>query len=60
MLKIIIGMAIKGYGYNPKSSRNAATTEIAHDLSQLGIPVSDDTVRKFINEAKDLIVTAEP
>ncbi len=54
-LKIIIGMAIKGYAYNPKAAKNAAVSEIASDLERLGIAVGDDTIRKWLNEAREFL-----
>jgi hypothetical protein len=55
LLKLVIGMAIKGYAYKPMAGRNAAVTEIAGDLRIMGIPLDEDTVRKYLNEAKDLL-----
>jgi hypothetical protein len=51
LLKIILGMAMKGYGYNPTKGRSDAPQEIANDLDLLGIGVSVDTVRKKLHEA---------
>ena len=55
LLKIILGMAIKGYGYNPTEGRSDKPREIADDLAILQIPVSDDTVRKKLKDAFDTI-----
>jgi len=55
LYKIIIGMAIRGYAYKPKAQRNNAIADIVRDLEHLGIPVSDDTVRKYIKEAAELL-----
>jgi len=54
-LKIILGMAIKGYGYNPAAGRSNTPKEIADDLATLGISVSDDTVRQKLKDAFDTI-----
>lgn len=51
LLKLVIGMAVSGYRYDPTAARNEAPTEIAGDLVKLGIEVSDDTVRKWLKEA---------
>lgn len=40
VLKIIIGMAVKGYAYEPKKTKNSTANEIASDLTLLNIPVS--------------------
>jgi hypothetical protein len=54
-LKLIIGMAVAGYGYNPKAKRNVAVTEIASDLHRLGIPITDDTVRAWLDESIEFL-----
>jgi hypothetical protein len=51
LLKLVIGMAIAGYSHDPEASRNDAPGEIAGDLANLGIEVTDDTVRKWLKEA---------
>jgi hypothetical protein len=59
MLKLIIGMAIDVYGYDPKSNRNRATGDkngiSAKILMSSGIDITDDTIRKYLNEAKNLL-----
>ena len=55
LLKLVIGMAIKGYIYDPKAARNSAPTEIANDLALLGIPLDPDTVRKWLNEGAEIL-----
>jgi len=57
MLKLILGMAIASYHYNPASSRNSATGNnkgsIKHDLSRFGLTVDEETIRKYLEEASD-------
>jgi len=48
LLKLVIGMAIKGYGYNPTAKKNSSVADIANDLALLGLPLGDDTVRKYL------------
>lgn len=55
LLKLIIGMAIKGYGHDPKAARSPTAKEIAGDLALHGIPLDEDTVRKYLAEAKELL-----
>lgn len=55
VLKLIIGMAIKGYCFDPAASRNSAASEIVSDLALLGISIDDDTVRKWLKEAAALL-----
>lgn len=50
-LKLLIGMAVKGYNYDPKASKSTTPKEIADDLAGLGITITDDTVRKYLKEA---------
>ncbi len=58
MLSVIYGMAVKKYGYNSKSQRNAATGtntgSISEDLAEMGIDVGSDTIRKYLKEASAL------
>ena len=53
--KLCIGMAIRGYRFDPNESRNSAVTEIVGDLELLGIRVSPDTVRKHLAEGAELL-----
>lgn len=55
LLKLVIGMAIRGYGFDPKSSRSGTAAEIAGDLHTSGLSLDADTVRKYLNEAKELL-----
>ena len=55
LLKMIIGMAIRGYSYNPLDKKNDAVKDIQEDLSTYGIELSDDTIRNKLKEASDLI-----
>jgi hypothetical protein len=53
MLKTIYAMAIKGYSYNPDDKRSTVIAEIVSDLSLVGLPVSDDTIRRYLKEARE-------
>jgi hypothetical protein len=53
MLKAIYVMAIKGYGYNPEDKRSKVVSEIVSDISLAGFSVSDDTIRRYLKEARD-------
>jgi hypothetical protein len=55
VMKLVIGMAIRGYGYNPLAARNKAIGEICSDLADLGIALDPDTVRKWLQEAAELL-----
>jgi hypothetical protein len=51
MLKLILGMAIGGYRYDPAARRNESVSEIAGDLAECGLPLNVDTVREYLQEA---------
>lgn len=59
LLKLVIGMAVKGYSYDPKAGRSETAKEISDDLLLLGISLSDDTVRKYLKMAADLLPPQE-
>lgn len=54
-LKLIIGMASAGYKYDPSAQRSDKIPEITEDLENLGIPLHSDTVRKWLQEAAELL-----
>jgi hypothetical protein len=56
MLKAIFGMAVRGYSYNPGDKRSKTVAEIVSDLELEGIPLSDDTIRRYLKEARDLLI----
>lgn len=58
LLKLVIGMAVKGYAYDPSAKRNDATKEIADDLAELGISLDVDTVRKWLGLATEILPRA--
>ena len=59
LLKMIIGMAINGYGHDPKASRSSTAKEVASDLALQGLPLDEDTVRKYLVEARELLPGGE-
>jgi hypothetical protein len=60
VLRLIIGMAVKGYGYDPTTTRSKVVTEITSDLTKAGVELTDDTVRKWLRDAAELLPPAEP
>jgi hypothetical protein len=60
MLKIIIGMAIDAYGYDPAAARSPIAKEIALIITSKGMPIADDTVRKYLNMAKETVLDGIP
>lgn len=59
LLRLVIGMAVTGYSYDPKSTRSKITQEIANDLELSGVGLDVDTVRRYLNEAKGLLPPSE-
>lgn len=55
LLKLIIGMAIDFYGYDPKASKSPIPKELEGILDRQGLPISDDTIRKWLKEASKLL-----
>ena len=55
MLKLVIGMAVGWYGFDPHQARNQATKEILDDIRSLGLSIDDDTVRKYLKQASELL-----
>lgn len=53
LLKILLGLALTNYEFNPQASRNSTAREIKDDLLLHGISVDEDTVRKWLNESKE-------
>jgi hypothetical protein len=55
LYKLIIGMAISGYGYDPKALRSDTSTEIGNDLNKLGIEITPETVLKYLKLATKMV-----
>ncbi|MCS5711457.1 hypothetical protein [Candidatus Berkiella aquae] len=56
MLKLILGMAVTSFGFNPHDNKNLATGNkpgsIKAELSSIGLAIDEDTIRKYLKEAK--------
>lgn len=59
VLKLIAGMAIRGYAYDPKAAKNAAIGDIESDLQLLGVRLDQDTIRKWVQEAVSYVDEAK-
>lgn len=55
LLKLIIAMAVEGYGHDPRAGRSTTASEIVGDLDKLGLHLDPDTVRKWLREAAELM-----
>lgn len=60
MLKLVIAMAVDGYGHDPAASKSNVPREIVDAVDRLGMSVSDDTVRKYLKLAADIVLPAKP
>ena len=49
--KLILTMAIRGYGYDPRAVRSPISNDIAGDTQLLGISLDQDTVRSKLQKA---------
>ena len=55
LLKMIIGMAVEKFGYDPKAAKSPTTDRIATALRTHGISLDGDTVRKYLHDARELL-----
>lgn len=53
LLKMVIGMAVAGFGYNPSDRRSAVIPEIGESIRRCGMNLDDDTVRKWLYEGAE-------
>ena len=51
LLKMILAMAIGGYGHAPLRSRSPTAGDIENDLHKIGLSLDQDTIRKYLKEA---------
>lgn len=59
MVKLIIGMAMAGYSYDPQAARSAVPAEIEGDLERLGIGLNGDTIRKYVREGAEHLPSSQ-
>jgi hypothetical protein len=52
MLKILLAMAVDGYGYVPSDKKSTVTSEIEAAVNGMGLSIDPGTVRKYLREAK--------
>ena len=55
LLKLVIGMAVIGYVYDPSATKSDKPQEIADDLANLGLDLDVDTVRKYLRQGCELM-----
>ena len=51
MLTMIAAMATDGYGHDPAAAQSKTVGEILSACDKIGLPICDDTVRKYLKEA---------
>ena len=55
LLRLVIGMAIRGYGYQPTALRSEIPNQIRSDLLELGLDLHPDTIRSYLREAAAIL-----
>ncbi|MBR0704561.1 hypothetical protein JQ599_31975 [Bradyrhizobium diazoefficiens] len=54
LLKIVLGLSVAGWGYDPRAERNPSTGEMIGDMRTVGVPMVDQgTLKKWIDEAAE-------
>ena len=53
--KIVIAMAVDGYGYVPGAAKSTLCKEVVDAAERLGLKKDHDTVRKWVREATELL-----
>lgn len=59
LLKMIIAMAVDGYGYNPLQKKSPVPRELADIIEMQGLNIDVDTVRKWLQEGAALLPRSE-
>jgi hypothetical protein len=55
LLKLVIGMAVGGYGHDVMAKKTDTVSQIILDIEKLGLSISDETARKYLKEAAGLL-----
>lgn len=55
LMKMIITMAVDGYGFNAHDPKSPIPKEISERAQNVGLKISDDTVRKWLRESAELL-----
>lgn len=53
MLKLILGMAMACYNFDPTKKGQSTATAIRNDLNTLGLDMDDDTIRKYLDASRE-------
>lgn len=60
LLKMVIAMAIRGYGYVPTDKKSTIPKMIEDEVLALDMEITDDTVRKYLKEAVQKVLPGKP
>lgn len=55
LYKLVLGMAMDAYAYEPGDAKSDASKRISDSISEFDIDVSDDTIRKHLTIAKGTV-----
>jgi hypothetical protein len=55
LMKLVFGMAKAKYNYDPAASRGPAPKNISNALALAGLELDEDTVRKWLRKASELL-----
>jgi len=55
LLKMVIGMAMDGYGYDPLASKSPIPAQLSNILAEQGMALDVDTVRKWLKQGAELV-----
>ncbi len=59
-LKLVLGMAIDGYGYDSTEKKSPTPKELVDCLAKWGISIDEDTVRSKLKEAANTVSLEKP
>ena len=55
LLKLVIGMALEQYGYDPARAKNRATKQIKDDLAHNDLDLDEETILKYLRMGAELL-----
>ena len=55
LLKMVAGMSVEAYGFNPKTVRGTAIPKIKSDLEECGISLDANTIRNCLRAASKMV-----
>jgi hypothetical protein len=55
LLKLVLGLAMGTYSYDPRRARSGVPKELVSDLQTLGISLDEDTIRKWLRAAAEQV-----